>query len=124
MLFYRFKLESLYRLLQDKGELHFSISTQYKLLKIKSVLKNEIEIYNEQITSLEEFFEKDDNGNLIQNSEGFKIKKECLKECQAKINELNNSQISLPDIYFSIDELEPLSLTLNELELLQPFIKN
>jgi len=37
--------------------------------------------------------------------------------------EMNNRQITLPDIYFSLDELEPLGLTLGELELLEPFIK-
>lgn len=124
MLFSRSKLEQLYILLEQKGNLHFSVSTQYKLLKIKKILREEIEIYNEQITSLSNFFEKDDLGNLIKNQNGFKIKDEYLEQCKIKINELNNSQISLPDIYFSLDELEPLSLTLNELELLEPFIKN
>lgn len=124
MLFYRNRITELYGLLKEKGELHFSISTQYKLLKIKKILDEEIEIYNEQIMSLNAFFERDNEGNFIQNQNGFKIKEEFLEECQKKINELNNSQISLPDIYFSLDELEPLSLTLNELELLEPFIKD
>ena len=36
---------------------------------------------------------------------------------------MNNRQFSLPDIYFSLEELEPLGLTFGELELLDPFIK-
>ena len=54
---------------------------------------------------------------------GIKIKQDCIKECSEKINEINNRQIQLPDIYFSLDELEPLGLTLGELELLDSFIK-
>jgi hypothetical protein len=36
---------------------------------------------------------------------------------------MNNGQFTLPDIYFSLEELEPLELTFGELELLEPFIK-
>ena len=37
--------------------------------------------------------------------------------------ELNGLEIQIPDIYFSLDELEPIGLTLGQLELLEPFIK-
>ena len=40
-----------------------------------------------------------------------------------KIEEINSIQVQFPDIYFSLEELEPLGLTLGELELLEPFIK-
>lgn len=111
-------------LFEAKSKLNFSIETQYKIIKIKKILINEIEIYKEQINSFNDFFEKDENGNLIQNEKGIKIKDNCIKECQQKIFELDNSEIQLPDLFFSLDELEPLNLTLEELELFEPFIKN
>nr|DAL45306.1 MAG TPA_asm: hypothetical protein [Caudoviricetes sp.] len=52
-----------------------------------------------------------------------KIKADCLEECSAKIKEINEFQVTFPDIFFSLDELEPLGLTLEELELLEPFVK-
>lgn len=103
----------------------FDINTQYKFLKISKVLQEEISIITEQKEFLlQSYADKDANGKLIFSSDGgIKIKEDCLLACADKISEINNRQITLPDIYFSLDELEPLGLTLGELELLEPFIK-
>ena len=62
MLINRNNLSKLFDLFESKSELHFSIAKQYKILKIKKALKEEIEIYNTQLLSLNDFFEKDENG--------------------------------------------------------------
>lgn len=111
-------------LFESKSKLHFSIETQYKILKLKKITQEESNLYNEQLNSFSEFFELDENGKPIQNEKGIKIKDECIAECSQKIYELDNSEIQFPDIYFSLDELEPLNLTLEELELFEPFVKN
>lgn len=123
MLIKRKIINSLNILFEEKGALNFSVNTQYKILKIKKLLTPEIEIYMQQVDSLKEYFEKNENGELIKINDGVKIKNEYVEECIKKINEINESEIQLPDIYFSLDELEPLNLTLKELELLEPFIK-
>lgn len=110
-------------LFESKSKLHFSIETQYKIIKLKKITQEELNLYNEQIDSLSEYFELGENGKPIQNENGIKIKDEYVSECSQKIFELDNSEVQLPDIYFSLDELEPLNLTLEELELLEPFIK-
>lgn len=110
-------------LFESKSKLHFSIETQYKIIKLKKITQEELNLYNEQIDSLSEYFELGENGKPIQNEKGIKIKDEYVSECSQKIFELDNSEVQLPDIYFSLDELEPLNLTLEELELLEPFIK-
>jgi hypothetical protein len=46
-----------------------------------------------------------------------------LSECLEKVLEINSLEVSFPDIYFSLSELEPLGLTLQELMYLEPFIK-
>lgn len=106
--------------------MNFSIQTQYKFLKISKVVENELEIYEEQKESLiQSYAEFDDKGQLIVSEQGgIKIKQDCLEDCARKIEEINALQITFPDIYFSLDELEPLGLTLGELELLEPFIKD
>ena len=103
----------------------FDINTQYKFLKISKAIREEEEFINEQqIILLKHYAELDEEGKFIINKDGgFKIKEDCLHECGLKIMEINNRQVTLPDIYFSIDELEPLKLTFGELELLEPFIK-
>lgn len=126
MIYKNENLQSLQQLLSKIKTMNFSIQTQYKFLKIAKAVKSELEICEEQKESLiQSYAEFDDKGQLIISEQGgIKIKEECLQECAKKINEINSLQITFPDIYFSLDELEPLGLTLGELELLEPFIKD
>lgn len=123
MIIKRNNIQQLYELLSSKGSCHFSIEAQYKILKIKKSLATEVEIYNQQITSLQDYFDKDEAGNPIWEGGGIKIKTELIDECNQKIKEINETEITIPDIYLTLEELEPLNLTLDELELLEPFIK-
>ena len=126
MIYKNENLQSLQQLLSKIKTMNFSIQTQYKFLKIAKAVKSELEISEEQKESLiQSYAEFDDKGQLIVSEQGgIKIKEDCLQECVKKINEINSLQITFPDIYFSLDELEPLGLTLGELELLEPFIKD
>lgn len=126
MIYHNENLYALKSLLDRIKKLHFSVQTQYKFLKINKVVLNEIDIFEQQKQSLiESYAELDENNKLIVSENGgIKIKEECLQECVDKINEINALQITFPDIYFSLDELEPLGLTLEELELLDPFVKD
>lgn len=126
MIYHNENLYALKSLLDRIKKLHFSVQTQYKFLKINKVVLNEIDIFEQQKQSLiESYAELDDNKNLIiSDNGGIKIKEEYVQECIKKINQINELQITFPDIYFSLDELEPLGLTLEELELLDPFIKD
>lgn len=119
------RLKELSKIIGKIKEKIFDINTQYKFIKISKVIREEEELVNEQqFLLLKQYAEKNEDGQFIVNKNGgFKIKEECVEECGLKIMEINNRQITLPDIYFSLDELEPLGLTLGELELLEPFIK-
>lgn len=119
------RLKELSKIIDKIKEKTFDINTQYKFIKISKVIREEEELINEQqFLLLKQYAEKNEDGQFIVNKDGgFKIKEECVEECGLKIIEINNRQITLPDIYFSLDELEPLGLTLGELELLEPFIK-
>lgn len=119
------RLKELSKIIGKIKEKTFDINTQYKFIKISKVIREEEELINEQqFLLLKQYAEKNEDGQFIVNKDGgFKIKEEYVEECGLKIIEINNRQITLPDIYFSLDELEPLGLTLGELELLEPFIK-
>ena len=102
----------------------FDINTQYKLLKIKKAIEEEEELYLTQLDRLQEYCLRDENGNLIKNEDGgYAIDTEKAQECADIVKEINSIQIQIPDIQFSLDELEPLQLTFKELEVLDPFIK-
>ena len=125
MLYQNKNLSNLQSLINRIKVKSFSIETQYKFLKLYKVIENENKIFQEQYELLvEEYCEKDNNGSLIKNKDGgIKIQSDKTDECLKKIAELNEMKIQFPDIYFSLDELAPLNLTLEELMYLEPFIK-
>lgn len=126
MLIKRSQINEIIKLINKLKEKKFNISTQYKLIKIEKSILEEQEIFQEQIqVNCSEFFERDDNGNpLINDDGGYKIKKDKINECYSLMNKMTSLQIQIPDIYFSLDELTELDLTLGELMPLEPFIKN
>lgn len=116
------QINSIIELLEQKK---FDIKTQYKIIKIKKAIQEEEQIYQEQLKlNCEPFFEKDNNNKPIINKDGgFKIDPQKMNECYLLINQMNSLEVQIPDIYFTLEELEPLGLTLGELSLLEPFIK-
>ena len=106
------------------SDIKFNINTQYKLLKIKKVIDEEAELYNKQIERLRDFCVRDENGNFIKNKKGgFEVQLDKIEECNEIIEQINSIQIQVPDMYFQLEELEPLQLTFKELEAFDPFIK-
>lgn len=103
----------------------FSVSTQYKFLKINKVVKEELALMEEQeLLLIAAYGEKKEDGNFITTEDGgIKIADDKVDECAAKMKEIVSRQIQFPDIYFSIEELEELKFNLGELALLEPFIK-
>ena len=119
-------LDSIIAVIEKMKTKSFSIQTQYKFLKIYNTLVPEIQIINLQKEELaKKYAERDDDGNIIFSEDGgLKIKDNLIFECAKKLEELNSLQITIPDLYFSLSELEDLNLTLEELMYLDPFIKN
>ena len=118
-------IQELEKIFSEINNKQFNIETHYKFIKIKKKLKEEIEIINNQIQILiDNYGEKDKNNNLVLTENGgIKIKAEALQECENKIKAINELNIQLPDIYFSLEELKPLNLSFYQLEILEPFIK-
>lgn len=125
MLYERKNINGLHHLIQSLSDKQCSIYTQYKLLKILECTENENNIYEKQILQLMNYLERDENNQLIQNDKkGYLIKPEYFDKCNQILQDINNVQIQVPDIYFSLEELEELKLTLSELKFLMPFVKN
>ena len=118
MLIKRTEIQKIENLILSLSKEKFNIKTQ--------AIKNEQEIYQEQIQlNCEPFLEKDDRGIPKMNeSGGYKIKEDKITECYLLMNKMNNLEVQLPDLFFSFDELEELDLTLEQLEILEPFIKS
>lgn len=126
MLIKRSQINNILKLISQLKERKFNITTQYKLIKVEKAILEEQQIFQEQIqANCSEFFERDESGRpLVNENGGYKIKKEKIDECYNLMNKMTSLQVQIPDIYFSLEELSELGLTLGELEPLEPFIKN
>lgn len=125
MMIKRKNIDKINQLFNRLSNERFDIKLQYKLIKIKKAIQEEADIYQEQLfKNCSPFFELDENGQPIVNSDGgFKIQEQYIVKCNNILRDLNKLDVQIPDIYFSIDELEPLNLTFGELEILMPFIQ-
>ncbi len=103
----------------------FNIQTQYKLLKLIKIADEEYPIYMEQIQPLlDSYAEKDEQGNIIHSeSGGTKIKTDQINNLEQKLYELREIKVQVPDLYFSLDELEKLGLKMGELNAFIDLIK-
>ena len=101
--------------------------TAYKLSKLAKAIEDEVAFYREKMNELiNEYGQKDGDGNLvfIDNGQGIALKPETQAECHQKIAELENLDIELPDIKFSVEEFADTSLSLEELQPILPFIED
>lgn len=125
MLIERKQISDILSTINKLKEKKFDIQTQYKMIKIEKAIRDEQEIFQEQIkVNCSDFFERNEKNEPIMNEDGgFKIKKDCITHCYNLMNQLMSLKVQIPDIYFSLDELTSLDLSLGELASLEPFIK-
>ena len=97
----------------------------FKFLKLFGNLEKEKTFYEEKFNKiLETYAEQNEDGTLklTEDKNGVQIRKDSLVECKKAMDELNELTITLPDIKFKLEELEPINLKLDDLALLMPFI--
>ena len=103
-----------------------SIKTTYKILKLFEAIKKDVTFYRDELGKIiEEYAEKDENGDFVYTNggQGVKIKEGLLEECELKLDALAEIEVDKPNIEFELDEL-PSSLSVQELRILMPFIKD
>lgn len=102
-----------------------SARTAYKFAKLTKVVSEEANFYREQyILYLNEFGEKNENGNFSMDDKGnIKIIFGSEQKCKEKFEELNRFEVELPDIKFTLDELENLEMTAKDMLILDLFIE-
>lgn len=96
----------------------------YKFAKLSKSIINDIDFYREQYALyINEFGQKDDNGNLVMSGNNIKIIPGLEEKCKQKFNELNFLEVELPELKFSLDELESIDMTMKDMLVLDPFIE-
>ena len=101
------------------------ISTTYKLTKLFNAITSEKSFYETQLQSIiEKFGKRDESGQLMltEAKDGVQISQENIAETQKAIDELCSIEVDLPNITFSLSELEKVTLSVEEFNILMPFI--
>lgn len=101
-----------------------NINLKYKILKLEGFLKEEFEITNMLLQDLSfKYAEINEAGEPIIENGAIKIVAEKALQLQTELNEFCKTNIQVPEYYFTLDELDTLSLDWNEIEAFMPFIK-
>lgn len=103
------------------------IRLAYKFSRFFTALDKEIEFFNTTINNLiQQYGKKDEEGNYVLSDDkaSVLIDEEKYAECMEKTKELNELEVTLEYIpSFTIEELESLDLTVQEVNLLMPYIQ-
>ncbi len=115
---------AVYRKIKDQV---MPISITYKLARLFNSFQEASEFYSAELSKIiDRYSEKDAGGHPIplDYGSGVKIQQEYLVEAQEKLNELLRLEVDVPDITFTLQELEPVQLSLDEFNQLLPFIQD
>ena len=106
----------------------FNLKTSYKLARLFDNLQKESERY-ESLTrdAIIKYSKKDENGEPIinKNEQGESVEIEPVDQIKLikEMEELNNSEIEIEDCYFTFDDFGDLSISIDEIKGLLPFIQ-
>lgn len=100
--------------------------TSYRLTLLTTEIEKHINYYQEQFRNLlMEYSKKDGEGNPMPTSDGrgVLLKEETMNEAYAKLNELRDLDVQLPDTKFSPDDFDGIELSPEEMIVIMPFIE-
>lgn len=96
-----------------------------KVVKFVKAVETEASFYQEKYSEiLSKYAEKDDDGNILRTENGIKINKDKVDDFNKEITDLNNVEVEIPNIEFTLDELNKCDLTGNGLYALYPLVKD
>lgn len=120
-----YQVVALAHLYEEIKDCSLPIRTSYKFAILMQKVQPQIEFYNREFNKIvDTYAQKDENGEFIFSKDNTAIAviegKE--DECNSKITELQNLEIDMNEITFSLNELEGLSLSIEQMNMLMPLI--
>lgn len=119
------------KLIRAKGVLipyfkaKLSPKLSYKLMKFINQIETEERFFNEKLKEIINLYgEKDDKGNLIPLDGGIKIKDDEREECNNALEELDSVEVEMPTVDFTLEELNEIKLSIEDMVALSDFIKD
>ena len=98
--------------------------TAYKISKLSNFLKDDANFYAERLSQIiEQYGEKDENGEPVISGSGYKIQKDKTDECAAAIKELSEIEAAVPDAKIYLSELDGVELSPDDIAAIYAFIE-
>ena len=100
--------------------------TSYRLTILANEIQKHLNFYQENFRNLlMEYSKKDENGTPVPTSDGqgVLLVEETMNEAYAKLSELRDLDVDLPDYKFSPDMFGDIELTPVEMNVILPFIE-
>lgn len=98
----------------------------YRLAQLAKAADSEMQFYRDKLQAIVmEYGEMDSNGQPVptEDGEGIKLKPGTEAACYKAMQELQEVDINMPDIFFTLEELDTIELSAIEISTLLPFIK-
>ena len=103
-------------------KLAFNLS--YKIMKLLTSLENDIKFYNQKVQELlDNYAKKDEEGKYIENNGSISIQEDKFQEFQKAYQEIQECEIELPNIKFTMEELNNLEISPKEAYALKSIIE-
>lgn len=117
-----FKILNIYKKIEN---LRVPASVAYKFNKLCIALENDANFCNSEVNKiLQQYGDRNEDGSIKTNEHGgVLIKEEELAAAQEEINNLDNLDVEAPDIYFTVEELDKLDLSIADFNFMLPFVK-
>ena len=98
--------------------------TAYKISKLSNFLKDDANFYTERLSQIiEQYGEKDENGEPVISGNGYKIQEDKTDECAAAIKELSGIEATVPDAKIYLSELDGVELSPDDIAAIYAFIE-
>ena len=101
--------------------------TSYHIVLLVKEVEKHVEFYQESFRNIRvEYGKKDEDGNFIptEDGQGILLVEETINEAYAKLAELRDLDVTLPDVKFSVEDFSNIELSPEETYLLMPFIED
>lgn len=97
----------------------------YKIMKLCKAAIAEEEFYNNKRNEIiNEYAVRDENGQISVSDDGMiSIVKDKIQEAEMALKELNEIEVEVPNIRFTLDELDELKLSVADMFALDAFIE-
>lgn len=117
-------IETLYNTLSSLKEKEMPIRLSYKFTLLLDKIDCDYNFFiSEMRKIINKYGLKDDQGELVQENGNIKINPDSLSLAEKALQDLHETEIKLPDVTLTLDELESLNIKPADLRALLPFIK-